>query len=123
MAEYDITAEIRAYLMDYSEAVARKIDEAADKCAKGLVKELKATSPRREGKYAKTWTRKSDKDYTVGNKFHIVHNPKNYQLTHLLERPHAGPRGSMVPAHPHIARAEKKWTEEFEKRCEEACKG
>lgn len=123
MAEYDITAQITACLTEYSEAVAAEIDRAADKCAKGLVKDLKEISPKREGKYARSWTRKTTKNYSGGNKSYIVHNQKNYQLTHLLERPHVGPHGSIVAAHPHIARAEKKWTEQFVSLCEEACEG
>lgn len=123
MAEFDITAQIMTHLEQYSFEVKEEIDQAAEDCAKGMVKDLKVGSPRATGKYAKTWTKKADKDYSVGSKTQTVYNSKNYQLTHLLERSHAGPYGhGTVAGRPHIEPAEKKWNEEFENRCEEACK-
>lgn len=123
MAEYDLTAQLHQVVHEYADDVAEDIDKAADECTKGLKKELQSSSPQLTGKYAKTWTSKSDKDYTRGGKTHVVYNSKNYQLTHLLEKPHAGPYGrGMVEGTPHIEPAEKKWTEEFVRRCEEACK-
>ena len=123
MAEYNITAQINQRLEQYSDEVKDDVDRAVDECTKGLKKDLKVTSPKLTGGYAKTWTHKAEKDYTRGGKKNIVYNSKNYQLTHLLEKPHAGPYGrGVVAARPHIAAAEKKWNEEFERRCEEACK-
>lgn len=124
MAEYDLAAQIAAELQAYDERVAADIDEAAEKCASGLKKDLKPSSPKLTGDYGKSWAIKSDKSLTKGRSMHTVHNKKHYQLTHLLERPHSGPYGhGIVPGRPHIAPAEKKWTETFEKQCEEAVKG
>ena len=123
MAEFDITAEIIAVLKNYTGDVMDKVDEAVEDCGKGMQKEIKANSPKRTGEYAKGWRCKVT-TVSRGNKSARAYNKTDYQLTHLLERPHKkrGGRGLTKPK-PHIAPAEKKWTEEFERRCEEACKG
>lgn len=123
MAEYDLTVQLTATLKQYTEQVQDDIDRDAERCAKGAQKDLKSTSPQFTGGYAKNWKVKSEKVYTRGSKQFTVYNDKKYQLTHLLERAHAGPYGKgTVAGHPHIAPVEEKWTEEFVKRCEEACK-
>lgn len=124
MAEYDITAKIHQVLQNYTSDVREAVDRAVEECTQGLKKDLKSTSPMRTGQYAKSWAHKSVRNYIKGEKTNTVYNAKHYQLTHLLEKPHAGPFGyGLVSAHPHIAAAEKKWNEEFLRRCEEACKG
>ena len=64
------------------------------------MRQLKATSPKRTGKYAKSWTKKKR-----GRKI-IVHN-KEYQLTQLLEKGHAKRGGGRVAARVHIAPVER----------------
>lgn len=123
VADYNITAQIKAHLEQYSFEVKESMDQAAEECAKGMVKDLKADSPKQTGGYAKTWTRKAGKAFNAGEGVQTVFNSKNYQRTHLLEKPHAGPFGKgLVAGQPHIGPAEKKWNEEFQKQCEEACK-
>lgn len=121
MAEFDITAKITAVLTEYSTEIQQKVNKAADDCGKGLTKEIKKLSPRRKnrGDYAKSWTHK--KDMTGPELSVTVYNAEHYQLTHLLEKGHKGP--SPAKAYPHIAQANEKWQEEFERRCEEAVKG
>lgn len=122
MAEYDLTAQLTKVLTEYDEQVGEKLDKAVDYCTKGLTKDLRLTSPKLTGSYSKTWTRKSQKDFTQGTRRDVVYNSKNYQRTHLLEKTHAGPYGKgSVEGIPHIAPAEKKWDAEFERRCKEAC--
>ena len=77
------------------------LDETKKELAKSAVKQLKATSPKRTGRYASGWTRKKK-----GNAI-IVHN-KQYQLTHLLEKGHAKRGGGRVAARVHIAPVEKR---------------
>lgn len=124
MAAYDITAELTKTLQTYTGKVMDKVDAAAEACGKGLVKDLKATSPQKTGAYAKDWTSKKDEKKGRGQVTVTVYNNKHYQLTHLLEKPHKkrGGRGITTPL-PHIRPAEEKWTEEFERKCEEAVKG
>lgn len=124
MADSDISKQISDVLKKYTFDVAEKVDAAAKECADGAKKELRETSPKRTGKYAKSWQVKSGGGDTAGTMMQTVHNDKNYQRTHLLENGHAGPHGKgFVSARVHIAPVEKKWTEEFVKRCEEACEG
>lgn len=121
MAEFDLTAKITAALQEYDDQVAEDIDAAAERCTKGLKKELKGSSPSDTGAYAKSWAHKTDNEFLKGSKVYTTYNRKHYQLTHLLERGHGGP--APAPPHVHIEPAEKKWTEEFVKLCEEACEG
>lgn len=122
MAEFDITAKITAALQEYSADVAEAVDAAAKECAKGLAKDVKAAAPTRTGAYKKSWT--SAQTGTEGQgKVFTVYSKDRYQLTHLLEHGHKKKNGGMVKAIPHIAQANEKWQEEFERRCEEAVKG
>lgn len=124
VAEFDLTAKIMTVLTEYDDEVAEKIDAAAEECTKGLKKDLRSGSPSDTGAYAKSWTHRTDNEFSKGSKVHTTYNKRHYQLTHLLERPHAGPYGrGSVPGQPHIEPAEKKWNEQFVKLCEEACEG
>lgn len=125
MAESDLTTQVMTVLQEYDERVAEKLDKGSQKCAQGLRKDLGVTSPYLTGSYSKSWTNSTTKEFTKGNKEFTIHNKKAFHSTHLLEKPHSGPHGhgTVTTGWPHIAPAEKKWTEEFEKTCEEACKG
>lgn len=70
--------------------MAEAVDEAAEKCAKGLAKELRGTAPKRTGAYAKDWTYKQTGANARGAKTYTVHNKAHYQLTHLLQNGHKG---------------------------------
>lgn len=124
MAEFDISAKITETLREYSGDVADAVDQAATECAKEMAKEIKATAPRKTGDYAKGWRSKVTASPARGQKVLTVHNATDYQLTHLLEKPHKkrNNKGTVQP-HPHIGPANEKWQAEFERRCEEACKG
>lgn len=126
MAAYDITGQITAALREYSEDVQKGVEKAAEKCAKGLAKELRTSSPARTGKYRKGWTsKKMDAGSSEEGATYVAYNKDHYQLTHLLEKPHARPyhRGPDVPAQPHIATAAEKWQDEFSQECEKVVKG
>ena len=74
-------------LSDYSKEVIRETDEAFETVSKEAVQKLKNTSPRRTGKYARSWTKKTKKGGSLKTDTVIIHN-KVYQLTHLLENGH-----------------------------------
>ena len=93
-------AEIEKCLSEYTEEVEHALEETKKDLAKTAVKQLKATSPRRTGQYAASWTKKKR------GRAIIVHN-KRYQLTHLLEKGHAKRGGGRVAARVHIAPVEK----------------
>ena len=122
MAEYDITAQITAVLNQYTGEVMDEVDKAVEYCGKGMLKEIKATSPKRTGKYKSGWIC-AFRTSCRGEKQAFVHNKTNYQLTHLLEHGHAKGRGwGAADPIPHIGPAEETWTRIFEQMGEEACK-
>jgi len=98
-----------------------ELDTFADvlyQAGKDAVKELKATSPDRTGKYAKSWAvkKKTKKGLSVEV---TVYNKDHYQLTHLLENGHAKVIGGRkypepVPPKPHIKKAEENAIEKVE---------
>ena len=89
---------IRAHMAVAKEATEEDIQATAD----SVVKDLRDTSPKQTGKYAKGWT--SDMHHAAdGSPYVSVHNTKKPGLTHLLEHGHGGPHPAK--AHPHIEAA------------------
>lgn len=105
-------------LQTFNHSVETLTDQAALEVGREGAALLRAGSPRRSGKYARTWTYKQTKRGTV-----YIHNSKNYQLTHLLEKGHktgyrTGKYGTkrQTGAIPHISTVETVVQEEFETR-------
>jgi len=123
VAGSDFTTELVAVLQDYTDDAKIAVNKAVEECGKGLRKDIAAQAPERTGSYKKNWVC----DFSGGGidaKSATVRNKKHYQLTHLLEKGHKKRGGKgRVKAYVHIAPAAEKWTEEFEQRCKEACKG
>lgn len=118
----DLAGEIVKALEEYTEDVVDKIDESATKIAKESAKELKSTSPKKTGEYAKNWAVKTEKESgRIATKTIHVRDPE-YRLSHLLEHGHAKRGGGRVAGVTHIAPVEKKAVKEFEKAVEEAIK-
>lgn len=104
----EIALAVQEYTQDVSEAIEKKVDTTA----KAIVDELKITSPKDTGKYAKGWTsKKSTKD---GEYKQIVHNKDKPSLVHLLEFGHATMDGGRTEAQPHVQPAYEKHTANFE---------
>lgn len=103
----DLSKEIAKALMEYSTEVEKGLEEAKGTIAKETVKELKDTSPRKTGKYAKGWR--------VKNKgtAKIIHNATRYQLCHLLEYGFPKRKGGRVAARVHIKPAEERAIKKF----------
>lgn len=95
------------YLTEYSQSVKEKINQAADDLSKEAIEELKSTSPKKSGKYARAWAGKKE-----GNKI-IIYNAKG-QLTHLLEHGHALWQGGRTRAIPHIKPVEQNLIKKYE---------
>lgn len=108
-----LAAELAAGLAEYSDSVTEVIKKAVDDVSKSTALELKNTSPKRTGTYAKDWAAKQAYE-DRRSKRKTVYNKKHYQLTHLLEFGHAKRNGGRVPAKPHIKAAEEKAAQEFE---------
>lgn len=122
-------------LRDYSYDVQEEIKKLADESANNCANELKKTSPvnqkntKNKGRYAKSWGVSTGTIYNKSRGIHeysvIVHNKKDYQLTHLLEYPHLTRNGKRFTPKSagHIYDAEQKAIKEFETNLENAIKG
>lgn len=113
----NLSKEIADALKTYTTEVSEGLDKAKEEVAKATVKELKASSPKKTGSYAKGWARKKR------GKSQVIHNRTDYQLTHLLEKGHARIGGGRVAGTPHIEPAEQKAIDEYIKQTEKVIKG
>lgn len=110
-----IGEELDAYFDDVSKEVKNAVVSTARDC----VAEIKQRSPKKTGKYRKSWT-STEVFNRRGSIKIVVHNKKYYQLTHLLERGHAKKNGGRVEGIPHIEPAEKNAERELMKKVEVA---
>lgn len=100
-----ITKTIDSYLQNLGIDVSETFGAVMDEIGKEAVQKLKATSPKRSGKYAKEW--KYKRQVKGANGFEAkVYNAKRGNLTHLIEYGHPIVRGGKVvgqaKAEPHI---------------------
>jgi hypothetical protein len=117
-----LAAEIARGLAEYSQDVVEKVNVSSEKVGKAAVKQLKQTSPKRYGNYAKSWTMKTEPEVGQPHK-RIVHvKAPHYRLAHLLEYGHAKVGGGRVEGRPHIGPAEEEVIREFTAAVEEAIK-
>lgn len=98
-----VSRELAAYDQDVTDGLKKEVKQVA----KDVVAELKQTSSRNTGDYAKGW--KSRVEYESPEDIRVrVYNSKKPQLTHLLENGHAKQNGGRVNGTPHIGPAEEK---------------
>lgn len=115
-----LAAAIAEELAQYNEAVAEGVKAAVDKSSKTAVKTLSETSPinaRSRRKHYKTKWRSKTMFENRLQKRNTVHNLE-YQLPHLLEKPHQTRGGGRTRAQVHIAPVEQKAIEELTKETE-----
>jgi hypothetical protein len=117
-----LAGEIAKGLADYSQDVIEKVNISSEKVGKAAVKQLKQTSPKRYGKYAKSWTMKTEKAIGQPDLRTIHVKAPHYRLTHLLEHGHAKAGGGRVEGKPHIRPAEEQVIKDFVSEVEEAIK-
>ena len=117
-----LAAEIARELSKYSQEIVEKINISSEKVGKAAVKQLRQTSPKRTGEYAKSWTMSTGRE--IGQPYtRIIHaKAPHYRLTHLLEHGHAKRGGGRVEGKPHIRPAEEMVIKEFVAEVEEAIK-
>ncbi len=117
-----LAAEIAKGLAEYSQDVVEKVNISSEAVGKAAVKRLKQTSPKKTGKYAKSWTMSTEK--AIGQPHtRIIHaKAPHYRLTHLLEYGHAKVGGGRVEGRPHIRPAEEEVIREFTREVEEVIK-
>lgn len=114
----DLTIEIEKALREYTEEVEESIAQIIKEDVEAAVKELKDTSPKKTGEYARGWT--SKKETTDGGLKMTIYNKTKPQLTHLLEFGHAKRGGGRVSARPHIAPVEEKLIDKVTRDIEDA---
>ncbi len=116
MTKFNSILDINEILNEYSKDIQEGITEKAISVAKKGADELKQTSPKRTGKYRKGWRVKTQKGYGYVNC--TIHNATDYQLTHLLEKPHATRNGGKTKPKVHIAPVEEKCNQEYQREVE-----
>ena len=111
----DLSKAIQKTLAEYEGVTIDSMKAAVDKASKEAVRELKGSSPKRTGEYAKSWAAKKAR---LTNKWayqKTVYNKEHYRLTHLLEKGHkvVGAKNgrTWVDARPHIEKVEQKAVE------------
>lgn len=103
----ELEIAIERELAQYSEDVAEGLKREIKAVAKETVTELKSTSPRDTGEYARGWTYKVESENAQDIRVRIRNRTKP-QLTHLLEYGHAKTNGGRVQGKPHIRPAEQR---------------
>lgn len=113
----DLTDAILQNMRDYNAEVVEKTNEIIENVSKSSLKELKNSSPKNTGEYAKGW--RAEKHYNKDGILDIeLRNKTHYQLTHLLEKGHAKIGGGRVDAVPHIAPVEEAVIQKISERIE-----
>lgn len=102
-------------LAKYGDEAMKKIEQTTKTVSRKVVSELKSSAPS-GGSYAKGWSHKEQKSgaYSLSE---VVYNRTDYQLTHLLENPHATGGGGHYPKNVNytgtIARVEDEYTQKY----------
>ena len=119
----DLSKAIQKTLAEYEGVTVDSMKAAVDKASKEAVRELKGSSPKRTGEYAKSWAAKKAR---LTNKWayqKTVYNKDHYRLTHLLEKGHkvVGAKNgrTRVDPIPHIEKVEKKAVENLVREMKE----
>ena len=111
-----VSKAVMKALAEYGDDVLDMLEAETKNTARETSKALKAASPvGKKGSYARGWSHKAQK----GGPYQLtetVYNRTDYQLTHLLEKPHAT-RFGHYPTHVdytgHIARIEEEYTNKY----------
>lgn len=108
-------AAVLKALAKYGDEVLQTSEEATRSIARQTVSALKGSAPA-GGKYAKGWSHKAQKGgaYKLSE---TVYNRTDYQLTHLLEKPHSTGGGGHYPKNVNytgnIAKIETEYTAKY----------
>lgn len=102
-------------LSAWSKEVVGALKEEVQAVGEDTAKELRQTSPKRRGAYARDWSSKVTYDDWQDIRV-TVYNKRHYQLTHLLENGHAKVNGGRVNGIPHISVAEENAARDLEQK-------
>lgn len=106
----DLRSEILKIVEETFNESARTVDIELEKYSRLLLDKIKENSMYLTGDYKKGWTITTD---VYGVK--VIHNEKEYRLTHLLENGYIHVSGRFIPGRPHIAASFDETIEQFEK--------
>ncbi|WP_449459979.1 HK97 gp10 family phage protein [Streptococcus suis] len=109
----ELSSIIEEELADYLDLTVDHVRQVVDEVTQEAVQELKDSSPRKSGRYARGWTSKIVEDSPTGVT-KVIHN-RVASLTHLLENGHATRGGGRVAGIRHIAPVEEKAILKIEK--------
>lgn len=114
----DLADAVMRELRNYSREATETMKETILDVSKETVKDLKQTSPKLTGDYAKKW--KYDVAYETSKELRtVIHVAKpEYPLTHLLEKGHAKRNGGRTRPIVHIQPAEERAIDQVVKRME-----
>lgn len=104
--------DVTEILNEYSEDIQEAISDVIPSIAKKGVSTLKNTSPKNTGKYSRGWRVKTQKGR--GNITSTIYNATDWQLTHLLEKPHLKRNGGLTTPKIHIKPVEEQCISETE---------
>lgn len=110
-------------LSQYDTLCVNAVQECVKQVAKETVKELKATSPKRSGGYAASWTSGEKKKTQHAYERTVYAAAPHYSVAHLLEKGHASRNGGRVSPQVHIQPAEQKAIESLQKKIKEKIEG
>lgn len=120
MAKYNELIAINDILNEYSKDIQEGITESAIKVAENGKNKLRVTSPKKTGKYSKGW--RVQKKQGNGYVHATIYNATDWQLTHLLEKPHLLRNGKKSTPIVHIEPVEQECIQEFQKDVEQVIK-
>jgi RNA 3'-terminal phosphate cyclase len=115
-----LAAEIARDLAIYSQSVVEKVNVSSEQVGKEAVKQLRRTSPKDTGEYAKSWDMKTEPAVGQPHKRIVYARDPHHRLTHLLEHGHAKAGGGRVEGKPHVRPAEQEVIRRFTAEVEEA---
>lgn len=110
----DLAKTIESEVRNWTKDVVDDIDDIKKDITKNGVKQLRESSPKRTGDYAKNWTSQKLKN---GDQV-IYQKAPTYRLTHLLENGHAKINGGRVSPKVHIAPVEEELVSNYISRVE-----
>jgi len=118
MTKYTDLIAIEDILNEYSRDIQDGITAKAIEVAEQGKNELRTTSPKKTGDYRKGW--RVDKKNGNGYVHTTIYNATDWQLTHLLEKPHLKRDGkTYTKPKVHIAPVEEKCIAEYKKGVEQ----